>query len=1009
MSEEILKALMQLFALIIKQGSGAQAKEIEFVSNFIKEQLNEEDSAKYLELFNEYAELNSPDRNSVKKKTPSVKDSVAILSICKKINRTLTQQQKVVVIIRLLELVHAEHKHSPQRMIIINTVSEVFNISSGELNNIELFVRNIKLDGVETEEIIELKSKEFNHELTDNSLKETIRFIKVNSVGLYFLRHNHTNTVLLNGLATHPGKIYLFASGNTLQPPQGKPVYFSDIISRFRSKDELLSINLEAKDISFRFSNGLMGIQHISFSENQGKLVGILGSSGAGKTTLLNVLNGTEKPSEGQVLINGIDLYSGKKRIKGVIGNVPQDDLLIEELTVFQNLYYSARLCFGDKNKAEITKLVNNTLESVGLGNKKDLKVGKPTKNIISGGERKRLNVALELIREPSILFVDEPTSGLSSRDSENIMDLLRELSQNGKLIFVVIHQPSSELFKLFDNVLILDYGGQMVYYGNPIESVIYLKRADAQINSDSGECPTCGNVNPEMIFNIIEKKVVDELGRYTSKRKVNPEKWAENFKKQYSPAILPNPTNTLPVTLKIPGWIKQFKIFVSRDVLAKISNRQYVALNLLEAPILGFILSYVIYYIADPESSTYIFRENDNIPVYIFMSIIAALFLALSISAEEIFKDQKILKREIFLNLHRSAYLGAKIFILFSISGIQVFLLVIVGNTILGIKDMNQYYWIALFTTAAFGNLLGLNISSSFNSAITIYIIIPLLIIPMMVLSGAMFSFDKLNRTIGNLEKVPLIAELMPSRWTYEALMVHQFKNNKYEKYFFDLEKKESQLDFELAHRIPKLSEANEINYSLFMSKNLSEKQAGKLNLIQNEISNELQKVPEIPYSYLQALKPDSFDENIAIETKLYLDKLTTHYGKALAIVDKKIESKIQYMLEKDPSLYQELKDDYYNESVSDIVKKRFERNRILEYDNKLLQQYHPVYQDPKSNSLFNFRTHFFAPSKHFMGTFFDTFWFNIMVIWFMSLVLCLTLYFDLLKNTIQYFESGK
>src|SRR5690606_30368262 len=116
------------------------------------------------------------------------------------------------------------------------------------------------------------------------------------------------------------------------------------------------------------------------------------------------------------------------------------------------------------------------TLGSLGLADKKDLKVGSPLNKVISGGQRKRLNIALELVREPSVLFLDEPTSGLSSKDSENIIDLLRELTLKGKLIFTVIHQPSSDIFKMFDKVAILDQGGYLVYFGNPVESVIHFK-----------------------------------------------------------------------------------------------------------------------------------------------------------------------------------------------------------------------------------------------------------------------------------------------------------------------------------------------------------------------------------------------------------------------------------------------------------------------------------------------------------------------------------------------------
>ena len=143
----------------------------------------------------------------------------------------------------------------------------------------------------------------------------------------------------------------------------------------------------------------------------------------------------------------------------------------MEDLTVFENLFYAAKLCFGDSSNAEIDNLVKRTLKNLGLMEIKDLKVGSPLKKTISGGQRKRVNIGLKLLREPSVMFVDEPTSGLSSRDSENIMDLLKELFLKGKLVFVVIHQPSSDIFKMFDRLIILDVGGYQIYYGNPMES----------------------------------------------------------------------------------------------------------------------------------------------------------------------------------------------------------------------------------------------------------------------------------------------------------------------------------------------------------------------------------------------------------------------------------------------------------------------------------------------------------------------------------------------------------
>ena len=427
---------------------------------------------------------------------------------------------------------------------------------------------------------------------------------------------------------------------------------------------------------------------------------------------------------------------------------------------------------------------------------------------VISGGQRKRLNIALELIREPSVLLLDEPTSGLSSRDSENVMDLLRELTLKGKLVITVIHQPSSEVFKMFDKVLILDNGGFLTYFGNPIESIIHFKKLDAQINSTVGECPSCGNVNPETIFQILETHVVDEFGRYTSKRKVSPEEWNKAYLENTTTDPVDEVSEPPISNLLKPGSIRQLLVFLKRDIKSKIANKQYIALTLLEAPVLGFILSYIIRYIEDPSSDEYVFSKNENIPIYIFMSIIVALFLGLIVSAEEIFRDRIVLQRERFLNLSRNSYLLSKVMVMALISALQMALFLVVANSILEIRGLFLNYFIVLFTTAFFANMIGLNISASLNSAITIYIVIPLLMIPMMVLSGAMFPFDKLNRTIGSVDKVPFIAEIMPTRWTYEALMVTQFKDNQYSKVFYEFEKEKSIVRFNL-DRVTKIETA--------------------------------------------------------------------------------------------------------------------------------------------------------------------------------------------------------
>lgn len=1010
MSEEILKALMQLFAIIVKQDGGVQENEIEYVKNFLVQELNDESVLEYMALFNSKAAVKKKKKKSG---LTSVIDSVRTLSICKRINKKLNQKQKVVALVRLFELINADRQFTEQRMAIINTVADVFNISQEEFENVESFVISDNLEKIDNKDIliindIEIDNENSKHILT-KELDGNIIILKVNSVDLYFLLYTGKENILLNGLPTKNKRIYLLAPGSALKIPKSKPIYYSDVVSNYIKDNNFSELSLNVENLIYRFSDESIGLQEVNFSEKNGHLVGIMGASGAGKSTMLNVLSGITRPSDGKVLINGIDLYENTEELEGVIGYIPQDDLLIEELTVSENLYYSAKQCFGDKSEEEINALVDNVLKSLELFDRKHLKVGSPMNKLISGGQRKRLNIALELIREPSILFVDEPTSGLSSRDSENVMDLLRVLVLKGKLIFTVIHQPSSDIYKMFDKMMILDTGGYMIYYGNPVEAITYFKKIDKQINNEIGECTTCGNVNPELIFNIIDAKILDEFGRYTSKRKILPKKWRGHFQEKIILEKVDDVQEKPVSSLKIPKWFQQFKIFFQRDFFAKLSNKQYLLIGLLEAPILSFMLSFIVYYIDNPNSSEYIFSENENIPPYIFMSVIVSLFIGLTISAEEIFRDRKILKREKFLNLSRSGYLMAKISILFSFSAVQSFMFVLLGNYILEIQGMFWQYWLVLFSVAASSNLIGLNISASFNSAVTIYILIPLAMIPQMVLGGAMFSFEKLNRMVGSIDGVPTIAEFMPSRWAYEALMVNQYKNNEFEKNFFKLEKKESVTDFKQYYYIPEL--ITRINYCtkvLKKNKKIDEKFQKNLLLLSNEIEKEVKKTKRVNFEELYRLNLDSFNLEVAIKTKDYLERLKTYYRRVFKSVHKKKEKIINHLVESQENLYKEKQQDYHNESVEDWVRKVFQKEKIIEYDNRLIQRTNPIYLDPEIDNLFDFRTHFFAPRKYFFGYYYDTLIFNVAIIWLITILLYITLYFEYLKHMIDKIEKN-
>ena len=1001
MSEEILRAMMELFALIVKQDGGMLRCERDYVSEFLTKQLTHQNADEFMDLFLRFSgPLVDKDEQSVLGST-SVKDSIRIFHNCNKINKTLTQEQRVIVLLRCIELIASSKQYTPSRMNIINTISEVFRISQDEFNSIMLFVRSEKKEGFADPSMLVISTGSLSGQEEEED--QFVVFLKVASVNLYFLRSFRVGSTLLNGLRLTLHKIYTFASGSSVQAPPAPPIYYSDITSRFISGKDIHRISFVSEQLCYNHPDGPPAISNLSFSAREGKLIGIMGASGSGKTTLLNLLTGLLKPDSGDVRINGISIYGKDPRLEGVIGFVPQDDLLAEDLTVFQNLYYTAALCFAGKSGEELSAMVNQTLHSLGLYEKKDYKVGSPLSKVISGGQRKRLNIALELIREPSVLLIDEPTSGLSSSDSWNVMDLLHELTRKGKLVVTVIHQPSSEIFKGFDNVLVLDMEGMLVFYGNPIESVVYFRTLESHINKEIGECPACGNVNPEILFNILETKVVDEYGRYTEKRKVSPSEWAEAFHNASPPAEITEEDQIPYSSLHRPGWFRQTLLFLRRDVSRKLANRQYMLITLLEGPVLGIILSYIIRYIADPTSDIYIFRENENIPIYIFMSIIVALFLGLAISAEEIFRDRKMLRREHFLNLSRSSYLMNKVLVLALISAVQSFLFLLVASPVLGIKGLFFSYWLTLFATALCANMLGLNISSALNSAISIYIVIPLLMIPMMILSGAMFPFDKLNRKLVRVDKVPVVADLMPTRWSYEALMVKQFTGNEYDKRVYPLKKQMSISDFNTIYRIPRIADALNVEIENKRCGQGINPDNSRLNLIRNEIGTLAATGIVSPFAGADSLNPELFSVSLGRRAALWLSGADREYRRLSTIADMNLDNYISGNREALNRLY----NNFHNDKLEDIMRKVYERNKVLEYDDRLVQNVDLVYLDPMPSGSLDFRTHFMAPVKAFLGMKIDTFTFNISLLFFLVMILYVLLHFEVLGRLIRFFEN--
>ena len=993
MSEELLKAIIRLLVIVAKEEGEVDESEKESVREFLYENVSRDDIKHYLKILDNYLREIDTGKD----------DHSQIDEITTNINHELTLPQKLIVMVKLMELIIADEKITEREAELLEQIGKNFNFDDEVVIAIKHFVVNKDPDeysDMYSVVVSGVEDPERPRQIFHDKLKGHLVFFKLPKIDTCFFKYYGGDIVSLNGLMISPNKIKVFSAGSSIKGKRTERLYYSDVVGILR--DDVLESNVSfvAENISYKFDNGNIGLNNINIAESTGRLVAIMGGSGAGKSTLFNVLNGTAKPYQGSVRINGIDIYKNPKEVEGIIGNVPQDDLLIEDLTVYQNLYYAAKLCFDNSSKTDLNELVNRTLESLGLTEAKDLKVGNPLQKTISGGQRKRLNIGLELLREPSVLFADEPTSGLSSRDSENIMDLLKELSLRGRMVFVVIHQPSSEIFKMFDELLILDTGGHQIYYGNPVKGVTYFKNLVEMIDKDQSVCIECGNVNPEQIFNIIEMKVVDEYGRFTNKRKYSPEQWNEQFAKNIEIQSIEEDLTKPEKSLDLPNRLKQARIFLQRDVLAKISNRQYVFINLLEAPALALLLALITKY--SPSGAEYTFYKNENIPVFFFMSIIVALFMGLTVSAEEIIKDRKILKREAFLHLSKLSYLSSKTLILFCLSAVQTLLFVLIGSWVLEIKGMNLSYWIILFSVSCFANILGLNISAGFNSVITVYILIPLLIIPQLILSGVVVDFDKLNASFSNRKKVPLIGEMMASRWAYEALAVSQFRDNPSNKDLYAL-------DREVA-----INTYKSVYYTKFLQETLDYCYANKefngraydLELIRNEIKKQLLIFGEDKLPVVDQITEEGLTKSVYKETTDFLKAIRTVYNKRRKNAKDELDELIDEKT-KTPELEQEYirkRNSFENERISLMLKNVQTKRRVITSGTEPVQKIYPIYaKNEFPDGPFDFRTNFYYPEKYFAGMYIDTKVFNLIVIWLMTITLFIAVYFDWLRKIIR------
>lgn len=997
MTEILLNALINLFAIMaVSLGKDAHGDIRTHLKSYLKNHLRLNNVADYMELFELVLEVH--ENSDEKRLFPQAQD------IARQLRSKLPLFEQHVFLLRYMEPTVALAPDAPARRMVDTMTQELSTTpeQAAAMRQLCLFSTSHHRQGNPTPTLAGASSEGFSYlQVTRPDFEGTFAALRLNDVDAILVAAGRDTALTLESKPLTPGAPQVLPPGAILRDPIGNRLYHAELAAKFEGRDQATNLNFEGHHLDFRYPESDNGLHDFDFALSGGMLVGVMGVSGAGKSTLLSILNGQQAPDSGKLLINGIDLHREPDRLEGVIGYVPQDDLLFEELSVFDNLYYNSALCMAHLDGQQRKQRVEALLDELNQLSIRDLQVGSPLEKTISGGQRKRLNIALELLREPSILFVDEPTSGLSSSDSENVMALLKAQSAKGKLVVVVIHQPSSLIYKMFDRLFIMDRGGRPIYDGNPLDAIVHFRSEVFRAGMDEYACPRCGHVNPEQLFDIIESKAVNADGKYTRERLISPERWHERYLEQRAKQPdAPSSPPSAPVERRLwrPSWLGQLGVFFMRTLKGRLANRQYLMVNLLEPPVLALLAALISH---GAWGAEYSFTANENIATYFFISVIVALFLGLSVSAEEINRDQKILKREQFLNLSWSSYATSKTLYLFGVAALQMALFALVGNTILQIPNMGWPTLAVLFSCAAASAVLGLNISAAFKSAVTIYILIPLLLVPQMMLGGAVVSFDDLLHREAGHRRTPLVADLMPSRWGYEALVVHQYLSNDYMHNFLPEKLENRQYDYLSSHHTGEMRAL--ADYPLLEDNAQTRKTETRRRLA--ALGNELrymEAVTGLPADVsAEALLPEKYGPQARTAVKAYIKEaehlLRKRRNEAFDVI-RATEDRLRTELGREG--LQALQEKHFNKDISNLVLNAHTLESVRLSGERLVQVATPISQSPESRLG---GAQFMAAHKRLGSWLVPTYAFNIAVLWAMGLFLFLTLQLRLLPRAFS------
>ncbi len=440
----------------------------------------------------------------------------------------------------------------------------------------------------------------------------------------------------------------------------------------------------------------------ISLNIKPGELVAIIGGSGAGKSTILNCMCGYLPPESGEVYINGVNLYKNFDTLKKAIGYVPQSDIVYDNLTLYDMLSYTAKLRLPkDTSTHERETAIARAIDLVDLSEKSDSYIRN-----LSGGQKKRASIAVELLSDPNLLFLDEPASGLDPGTERSLMTSLREMADNGKTIILVTH--STLQLQMCDKIVFMGKGGNLCYFGSYEDALRFFGVSD----------------------------IVDVYSLITDHAK----EWKEKYNQSVKQKRVPRSSGLKTVKARTKNRF-QLPILCARYIKLVVNDRQRLFLLLAQAPLLALLIALV----SDGKQ----FDQYEMTKGLLFALSCSAFWVGMLNAIQEVCKERAILKREYMTGLSLNAYIISKIIVLGLLCLIQSVLIVTVFAFTVGMPKeglmIHPYleFLITTFLSALSATAMGLFVSSLFTNADRAMTVAPLLLMPQILFSGLIFKLE--------------------------------------------------------------------------------------------------------------------------------------------------------------------------------------------------------------------------------------------------------------------------